>query len=175
MNEARPSEEPHHMRMRVLEPSRKRRKPGEIFVMLPPDGRYLYGRVVRTDLKETWSVQNLVYIFKARSDTVLPIPPLSPNDLLIGPMLVTDDPWFEGYFKTIEQRPLRQEDVLSRHALYDELRDCFWDIDSKTRVSRGPGPIGTTAIWLLPGIDQQILHALGIESFPWLEPRHRPL
>jgi hypothetical protein len=37
--------------LKLLRPSRKRLAAGDIFVMLPPDGKYLFGRVISTEAR----------------------------------------------------------------------------------------------------------------------------
>lgn len=50
---------------------------GDIFVMLPPDDLFLYGRVIKTDTRVIPGFRaNLLYVYRDRSATRTPIPSL---------------------------------------------------------------------------------------------------
>lgn len=99
--------------------TRKRPKPGDIFEIRLVDGTSVFGRVIANDAYGTWAVPNcvLIYVFKSRlAHGELPsMEHLSPKSLLIDPVMVTDEPWNRGYFRTIASAPLEPGEVLERH------------------------------------------------------------
>lgn len=111
--------------LRVLRPSRKKPKAGEVFALQLVDGRYLFGRVISTEAIAGPSMGGaiLIYVYRERSDQKeLPErAELRPDRLLVSPIMTNQQPWTKGYFETIENLPLDGDDVLSQH--------CFrrWD------------------------------------------------
>jgi hypothetical protein len=101
--------------LQQLEPSRKPVRAGDLFVMLPPDDLYLFGRVISTDA-EIGPMKRvlLLYIYAHRSQILAPPPreQLSPRELLIPPQLTNRLGWSRGYFLTIDNRPVQPEDRL---------------------------------------------------------------
>lgn len=90
------------MNLLVLKKSSRRPKSGDVFVTLPPDDLFLYGRVISTEAK-IGAMEGciLIYIYNVRSTTKLPIPQLSPTKLLLPPIMTNRLPWRRGYFETI--------------------------------------------------------------------------
>ena len=85
------------------------RQVGDIFVMQPPDGSFLYGPVI--DISAAIGPMKgciLIYVYRARSSEKVPIPELLRGQLLVPPMMTNRLAWTEGYFELIENRPLRQ-------------------------------------------------------------------
>jgi len=153
--------------LKLLRPSRKRLAAGDIFVMLPPDGKFLFGRVISTEAKAGPSIPaNLIYVFKARSP-VKSVPDgseLRTDRLLIAPLMINRLPWSKGYIETLLNRPLADGEVLSQHCFrssggryYDEL---------SRELS---GPIEPCGLWGLNSyrtLDDDISKALGIPLAP---------
>src|SRR5688572_11130296 len=105
--------------LRVLRPARKRVQEGDVFVMLPPDNRYLFGRVIRARLprgRAPMPGANLIYIYQYRSDSREPDrEQLKPARLLISPLYINQLPWTKGYFEIVGNWPLGEHDMLPRH------------------------------------------------------------
>jgi hypothetical protein len=81
--------------LQVLRPSRKPLKPGDVFAMQLPSLEYLFGRVISTTARwsftEDGGTTNLVYVFQHRS-TSNAMPDrehLQSDNLLIPPQLIT--------------------------------------------------------------------------------------
>jgi hypothetical protein len=85
-----------------------------------------FGRVVRDDLEMMGFGLCLTYFYGSVSSTTR-IPALSPEDLLIPPVLLVKDSWQFGVFKFIRNQPQSEYDVLPHH--------CFWDFLKKETVN----------------------------------------
>jgi hypothetical protein len=151
------------LNLAVLKPSRRRVRAGDLFVMLPTDGSYLFGRVVRTDAVVLAPGAILIYIYRHRSrnKSVPPADFLRPQDLLVPPLLTNRLPWSRGYFETIANLPLVAEDVLSQHCF---KRVSFgYYVDEWGRRLPGPSePTGTYGLHSYRTIDDAVSEALGI-------------
>jgi hypothetical protein len=90
---------------RLLKPSRKGPEAGDVFVALPADGLYVFGRVIATDAAQrSLAPLVLLYIFKVRK-SVADEPDsasLAPTELLVPPITTNRQAWTRGYFQTIQ-------------------------------------------------------------------------
>lgn len=157
------------LNLRVLKPSRKPLRPGDIFVMQILDGRYLFGRVIFGDLPRGQAPMpkaNLVYIYRELGDRpAAEAVHLNPNDLLIPPVYTNRLGWSRGYFQTVENRPIDpSRDLLTQH--------CFRDFTGKYRDETGriiTGAVEPCGDWGLSSyrwIDDHISDDLGIPRAP---------
>ena len=156
--------------LRQLKPSRKIPKVGDIFAMLMPDGRYLYGRVILANLPSELApmpTSNLVYIYDIRTKarTPAPLDALSPDRLLLPPQFINRLPWSKGYFENVAHQPIRESDLLAQH--------CFWDVVGKVycdetghALSTRTEPCGVFALGSYRMIDDLVSDALGIPRAP---------
>ncbi len=139
-----------------------------MFAMLPPDGRYLFGRVVSADANPLGvGGALLIYVYGSRSDDKRLIPALSPSCLLVPPMMTNKLPWSKGYFEFLENRTLLKEDTLKVHCFartWTNPKQYF--TEDGTRL---PGPVEPVGSWGLESfrtIDDKISKALGIPLAP---------
>lgn len=156
------------MNLRVLKKSRRAPEVGDIFVMLPPDGRYLFGRVVSVDANPLGAGGAiLIYVYESRSENKQAIPDLSPEHLLVPPMMTNQLPWSKGYLEFVEHHSLSKEDTLDVH--------CFersWTSPKQYFNEHGvrlSGPVGFVGSWGLESfrtIDDKVSKALGIPLAP---------
>jgi hypothetical protein len=154
--------------LRVLTPSRKKPKPGDLFAMRLPNGPYLHGRVIAVDLMigGVLPAEVLIYIFRhqSRTEQAPPKPMLLPDQLLVSPIFTNRLPWSRGYFKTVANQPLSPEEVLPRH--------CFLGDGGRYYDEHGnqlPGPIEPCGDWVLDSyrtIDDAVSDALLIPRLP---------
>jgi hypothetical protein len=159
--------------LRMLEPSRKPPRPGDIFVVLPPDGQYLFGRVVAADA-EVGSMRPLLllYFFKPRSTK--PEDPgqgvLTPKNLLTPPEITNAMGWRHGYFMTIAHRELKPSEVLPVHCFRDPDASGMFGggyYDEHNRKLKMPHPpVGRHAVGSYRTIDDRLSQALGIPLAP---------
>jgi len=154
-----------NMNLAVLKKSRRRLKEGDIFVMLPPDGLYLFGRVIDMDARVFTDIGwNLIYIYRARSEEKTNIPDLLRGQLLLRPLITNRLAWSRGYFEHVEHRPLAALDRLPHHCFRNSYGRYFDE-----RGNQLPGPIEPVGMWGLDSyrtIDDAISRALGIPLAP---------
>ncbi len=159
--------------LEFLKKSRKRLKPGDIFVLKPKGHDYYFARVIDTDAESGFGPGNavLIYIYNATSKDKNNIPQLDKNNLLIPPTMINRLGWSRGYFENVSFRELTEEDVLDVH--------CFWDPPlkgfSKGRFSKGRymnekgqqldgpyDPVGQYGLGNYRVVDVEISEVLGI-------------
>lgn len=153
------------MNLKVLKPSRKRVQVGDVFAMLPPDGLYLFGRVISVDATPFGGAPEfravLVYVFRLRAATPTP-PDLLPADALLVPPLLTNRlPWTRGYLETVQQRALAPGEQLERHVFRDHSSGRFLDENGAPANPVGIA-VGDFALASLRTIDDRISAALGL-------------
>jgi hypothetical protein len=114
--------------LRVLNASRKTPRPGDIFALSPAEDLYLFGRVISGDARVGRIPATLIYIYSTRQSAMRPIPmdQLTPDGLLIPPILTNRLPWSRGYFQVVASMPLREGDRLADHRFRD-VRGWLFD------------------------------------------------
>ena len=154
---ARPLSGNHEFPFDVLEPTRKRRRIGDIFVA-HAKGKYLVGRVIMVDATlsqtATYGKLNLIYMYDFTLDNVdEQIPQLSVDRVLGPPYATNNQGWLQGYYQTIMNRPLESDQVLPQHcfvplprsrpdgSLIEEFYDEFGRLLDKRYE-----PTGTTGV-----------------------------
>jgi hypothetical protein len=159
------SERVRTVNLEVLKKTRRSPEVGDIFVMQPPDGQFLYGRVISKDANPLGVGGGiLVYIYRARSRDKLAVPELLRTELLVPPMITNKLPWAEGYFEHVENRPLAPTDRLPRHSFRD-TRGWFFD-EHGNRLPGAIEPVGQWGLQSYRTIDDEISRALGIPLAP---------
>lgn len=157
------------MNLAVLKKTRRAPQVGDIFAMQPPDGGFLFGRVISTDagllgLQGVAGTLMLIYIYSDRAVSRAPVPELVRERLLVPPMMTNRRPWTMGYFEHLENRPIASFDRLPVH--------CFADAAGKRvdelgrSISGGVSPMGRLCVHSFRTIDDEISKALGIPVAP---------
>jgi immunity protein 26 of polymorphic toxin system len=153
------------MNLTVLNKSRRSPIAGDIFVMLPSDELFLYGRVISTEAKiGPMSDCILIYIYRARSKNKEPVPEMQRGQLLVPPIMTNTLSWRRGYFELVHHEELQNNDILEQHCFRDYAGRYFDEANNQL-----PGPIEPVGIWGLHSyqtIDDEISKALGIELSP---------
>jgi Immunity protein 26 len=153
------------MNLAVLSKSRRRPTPGDVFAMLPPGG-FLFGRVIDVDANAGgFEGSNLIYIFRARSQSKSAVPPLTTSDLLIPPIMTNRLPWVRGYFELVDKGLLQLNDRLAQHCFRDALRSWYFD-EKGRQLKNAVEPVGDWGLHSFRTIDDQISRALGIPLSP---------
>lgn len=154
--------------IRILKPSRKKPASGDVFALQLPDERYLFGRVIFSDLpadKAPMPGSYLIYIYDHVSPTKSPaLEQLRPDVLLLPPVFINRMPWTKGYFETVRSQPLSDEDLLDQH--------CFRRWTGEYRDEQGrtiPAPVEPCGDWALSSyrwLDDHISDRLGFPRTP---------
>ena len=142
----------------VLTPSRTQPQAGDVCVLRVPGGSHLFGRVISTEAFAGPSMGGavLIYIYSIQSeDQELPDrSALSPDRLLVPPMMTNRKPWTLGYFETVAHLRFESGDVLSQH--------CFrrWDgryfDESLSELPGAVEPVGDYGVHSFRTIDDAI-------------------
>lgn len=98
-----------------LKKSKNSVKTGDIFVLSPKEGLYFYGKVLEANIKhdiDDWiNGCHVVFIFKTKSKNKdIKEFMADYTCLLCGPDIVTSDYWRKGFFETIGNVPLTNEE-----------------------------------------------------------------
>jgi hypothetical protein len=156
-----------HTNLEFLQKSRKRLRPGDIFVLKPKGHDYYFGRVIDIDAESGFGPGHavLIYVYSASSKDKNTIPELDKNNLLIPPKMINRLGWSRGYFETVGFKELTKDDVLNVH--------CFWDpvhrryVNEKKKVLDGPyEPVSQYGLGNYRVIDRYVSRALGIPLPP---------
>jgi len=138
---------------------------GDVFVMLPPDGLFLYGRVIATDAR-IGPMENciLIYIYRARSKRKDLVPELLRGQFLVPPIMTNALPWTRGYFEVLENREIRPLDKLRKHCFKNSFGRYFDEYNNS--LPSPVDPIGAWGLSSLRTIDDEVSNALGIPLAP---------
>ncbi|KJS16093.1 MAG: hypothetical protein VR69_10860 [Peptococcaceae bacterium BRH_c4b] len=145
-----------------MEPSRKKPKEGDVFVIQPEKGLYYLGRVIRTNISSKDPFVNgssLIYIYD-NSVKSLEIPSsLANRELLIPPQIVNNLGWVRGYFKTIGNLPVLQEDLLEDYGFWDVITQRYVDEEGKV-IAKQPKVIGSYALGSYGSVSYKVSQVL---------------
>jgi hypothetical protein len=149
--------------LRVLKPSRKRIKEGDIFAFSVDGKRYFFGRVIRTDVKVGLLPKGiLIYLYKASSMDRRQIPVLRKEELLVPPLATNTLPWRRGYFEAVSSEPLTSADVLPRHC-FRSVSGRYFD-ECGNPLESPVEPVGEFSLQSFRTIDDQVSDALEIPT-----------
>jgi hypothetical protein len=156
--------------LQKLQPTRAILRAGDVFAMLLPDGRYLYGRVILPDLprgKAPMPASNLIYIYDVTATEKVPPPldSLARERLLIPPQFVNRLPWSKGYFETVAREPLKESDRLRQHCFWDAVRKIYRNEAGGSTPNRSE-PCGDWGLGSYRLIDDLVSDAMGIPRAP---------
>lgn len=157
--------------LRVLKPSRKKPRPGDVFALQVADEGFLFGRVISTDAK--WTLAQgagpavLIYIFRERSreKAVPDRAVMRPEHLLVSPIMTNQLPWSRGYFETLANTSLTADDVLPQHCFLSASRGRYYD-ERGVELPGPSGPVGDHGLHSFRTIDDQVSDALGVPRAP---------
>jgi hypothetical protein len=159
---ADPMSEPN---LRVLKPSRRPPKPGDVFALSPAADVFVFGRVVDPVAVLGSITAVLLYVYTAvRSAPTPPLEELVREKLLIPPLFTNRLPWSRGYFDTLAWEPLEERDVLPQHCFRDS-RGWLFD-DHGNRLQQAVEPVGIYMLDSFRTIDDSVCDALGIPRAP---------
>lgn len=152
--------------LRILRPSRKRIRPGDVFALQPREQTYLLGRIISTEAR-IGPMQDVVllYVYRTRFTSMPDAQRFPHDDLLVSPIMTNRLPWTRGYFENVGHWDLDSADVLDQHCFQDAERGMYFDEFSNEL----PGPIEPVGDWGLHSyrtIDDEVSSALGIPLAP---------
>jgi hypothetical protein len=144
--------------------SRLKIRAGDIFALRPRGRAYYFGRVIRTDVPFWGARVILLYIYAVSSDTLIAIPPLRRNQLLVPPLLTNRLAWRHGYFQTVRNIRLTPWDLLPVHC-FKNMNQLYCDVNGQP-LAQPTEPVGTYGLDSYRTIDDAVSRALGIPVAP---------
>lgn len=152
---------PKDYQLKVIKKTKNKPKEGDIFLVSPREGIYYYGRVLKTEIKHITNDtfihgKNLVFIFKNKTKT-LDISNYSQNyeELLIGPEIVDATYWTKGFFYTIANIPIDNNEKELDYGFYSIGKGKFFKEDGY-ELKHQPSFLGTYGIATITGIARNI-------------------
>ena len=160
--------DPNEYKLKVIKRKRIQPQEGDVFLVSPRDDIYFYGKVLRANISnpyDTWvNEQNMVVIFKCKTNTIN-MEKYNPNyaDLLVKPIIVTEQYWSNGSFFTIDNIPLTEEEKNLDYGFYDAFNDCFIS-ETGAKIEHQPKIFCSKGIATLSGISYYIERELIIDK-----------
>lgn len=141
---------------------------GDVFAMLLPTDRYLFGRVILAEPPREEAPMPgsyLIYIYKTQEQTKRADRlKLEPEELLIPPVWTNRLGWTKGYFQTVDHRPITTEALLTRHC-FSRYDGVFLD-ERGRRLPTSSEPCGEWGLVSYRWIDDHVSDALSIPRVP---------
>ena len=157
------------------QPSRKKVKEGDIFVVKVKDRDYYFGRVISTKARQYLDQGNklfLLYLYDSHSNDKNNIPELKKENLLIPPYYGMIQDWTNGCVETVGHKPLTEDDVFTTHYMYSPIFKVYLD-GFGNKVDPPPSnnkiPVGSDGLGSFASLDIEIRKALNIELPEWAE------
>lgn len=115
--------------MAVLKPSRKKPRPGDLFVVNMRGKRWIAGRVIHLDCRMMSSEvghEPLLYFYKVPVSNPQSLRPPFKPDLLIAPIITNFLGWKHGYFMTVGNWPFEEGERFARHWFVNSYYPLKW-------------------------------------------------
>lgn len=159
---------PRDYQLKVIKRSKSKPIDGDIFVLSPREGVYFYGKVLNSDIQhiaeETFIHRKcMVYIFKSKSSEISMDEFVSDfSNLLINPIIVDLSYWTKGYFYTIGNEEISEEEKSLDYGFYKIGNGKLYKEDGK-ELSDVPQILGTYGIASITGVASLIEKELIID------------
>lgn len=150
----------------TIKKSLKYPQEGDIFVLQPQKDVFYFGKVIKTNLESSDSFikgMSLIYVYAYSShDKVIP-KSLEEEELLIAPMIVNNQPWVKGYFETVDNVPVSENEKKVEFAFWDVLREECVDIYGHT-VSNRPKYCGIYGLGSYGSVGKEVQKAIALKN-----------
>ena len=150
-----------------LEKSRKKKRPGDIFVyqLKQEPNLYRFGKIIKTDAvvgNLVGTKSNLIYLYEAISNSKLDIPVLDKNKLLLPPLGINNLPWTRGYFVTVGFEEVTEKNSHAVHCFRCDSRKTptYYNEYSK-EIHKIKGYIGEHGLHSYLSLDDYVSVKLG--------------
>lgn len=140
----------------------KKPKEGDVFVLQPRKDIFYFGKVIETAVKSIDSFVNgmpLIYIYQYWSYEKIIPQDLDKQKFLIAPEVVNYLPWRKGYFETIGNIKVSQNEKNVEFAFWDVARHKYVDISGK-EVKNKPLICGIFGLASYRGIGNEVQKAI---------------
>lgn len=155
-------------------PSKHRPAVGHVTGFLLEDAGWVLSRVIELDVQANAFGDGLngtlLYVFKHVLAAPTPTARLSPSDLLVPPLIVSEEPWNSGWAVRLLNRPLRSEEMLQQHCFVSTVFTTprYFDQHAHELPYRIE-PCGNLSLCTGFGLEWTIREALGLPrpNEPW--------
>lgn len=154
-----------------IKTSRKKPKTGDVFLVQPIKGVYYYGKVISEKSNSKYELIKdfpLIYIYN-QTTTNFELPNFLSN-ILIAPLITNYSPWTRGYFYTIGNIPVTDEEKnldcgFKDFPITDFNNECpfFRNIHGK-RIDYKPQFNTSFGLCSYKGVNFEICKILGIDD-----------
>lgn len=152
---------PKDYQLSVIKRKRGKPKEGDIFLVSPREDVYFYGRVLKAGINHITNDvfingKSVVFIFKCKTRT-LDMSNYVQNyeELLIGPEIVDAIYWTKGYFFTIANIPIDDNEEELDYGFYSVGKGNYFKEDGQELMHQ-PLLLGTYGIATITGIANNI-------------------
>ena len=114
-----------------MQASKKNPNEGDVFIVQPKKGIYFYGKVIKTNIQSInpfFNKMNLIYLYKESSQEVKMLDYMNSNQLLIPPVVVNNQGWLKGYFMTIGNIAVTDEEYSVDFGFWSTVRNKYFDL-----------------------------------------------
>ncbi|KNF08186.1 hypothetical protein CLPU_9c00820 [Gottschalkia purinilytica] len=146
-----------------MEPSRKKPKKGDVFVIQPVKDIYFFGVVIKTNIVNPedgfingW---NLIFIYNCPSKSIEIPNDLMKNELLNPPDIVNNQGWLKGYFKTIGNISINEDDIIKDYGFQFLEKELYFTEEGK-RLKRRPKICGSYGLGSYGSVSTETKKAL---------------
>lgn len=161
--------------MEFLGISRKKPQVGDIFVFKNKYKGYGWGRVILLEPKMGFGVPypikeaSIIYVYNVFTNDISKIPELKRNNFLLPPLIINRRGWLDGYFQTIQNTPITQDDVFAQNMFKYKVKDEL-QYRNQEGVEINKTSLGEDCSWWGIGnhrtLDDQISIALNLPLAP---------
>ncbi|WP_440948223.1 immunity 26/phosphotriesterase HocA family protein [Methanosarcina sp. T3] len=147
-----------------IKSSRKKPKVGDVFVIQPRKSLYFYGKVIKTDIQAInpfLKGKNTVLIYKKVTSELKVPDNLNVNTLLIPPQIVDFGGWTKGFFFTVGNLELTNEEINLDYGFKDTrmATECYRS-EEGDELNHKPSIIGIYAVGSYGSVAYKVTKAL---------------
>ena len=154
---------PKDYQLKVIKRTKKPISSGDVFILCPRIGIYFYGKVLQDHIlhinNDTFvNGKNVIFIFRCKS-TQPTMDNFNPNynELLIQPAIVDESYWHRGFFYTISNKPITEEELRLDYGFYAiNIMSGYYCKANGELLAQRPKILGTFGITTITGIASQI-------------------
>lgn len=155
-----------HMTSELLPIKRSRKKPnvGDVFVIQPRESLYFYGKVIEVNnqFQSIAGVNVAVILVYKKATKKLEMPDyLDSNELLIPPQIVNFTGWTMGYFFTLGNMELTNEEINLDYGFKDtRMADECYRTEEGKELNHKPSIVGIYALGSYGAVAYDVTKAL---------------
>lgn len=148
--------------------SRRKPKIGDIFALRVKEDLYFYGKVLKTEINNPHPLfqgWNLICVYDFSSQDIIntDLSKLSEHDLLLPPLVTNHKGWYDGYFLTIGNENITEDEMQIDYGFWDDLRKIYRN-EEGTILDKKPNLVSRYALVSYGGIGRAIHRVLNKEE-----------